>query len=246
MTKSIRELEHISLRAWASLETEIYDGWLLRFARGYTGRANSVQALDSSSLPLEEKIAYCENWYAARDLPCIFRLTDAMQPPELEPHLENRNYQRYNETLVQTAPLAPMNIAIDNRFHSKDTVSDDWLAAWGTWNNVPQEHITTAKIMLSQKSETTACFGWIDDIAVGLAVCEGSFTGLFDIVVHPDFRGQGVGKALVASLLAWSKQKEASTAYLQVVANNTPALALYDKLGFTTHHHYWYRRNKMA
>ena len=246
MTENIRTLEHISLRAWAALETELYDGWHLRYAKGYTGRANSVQPLDSSSLPLNEKIAYCENWYATRNLPCIFRLTSMMQPPELETHLENRDYERYNETLVQTAPLAPMDVSLDSRFHSNDTVSDDWLAAWGKWNNVPQQHIATAKTMLSKKSETDTCFAWIDDIAVGLAVCEGQFAGLFDIVVNPDYRQQGFGKALVASLLAWSKRVGASTAYLQVVANNAPALVLYDKLGFTTHHHYWYRRREIA
>ena len=243
MLTRIRELEHISLRAWASLETEIYDGWILRFAKGYTGRANSVQALDSSSLPLEEKITYCEHWYATRDLPCIFRLTDTMQPPELEHYLEKQAYERYNETLVQTAPLAPLDIGIDKRFHSSGTVSDDWLVAWATWNTVPEQHIATAKAMLSRKSDTGICFGWIDNLAVGLAVCEGQFSGLFDIVVHPDYRGQGIGKALVTSLLAWSKQRGASTAYLQVVPGNTPALALYDKLGFAGHHHYWYRRH---
>jgi ribosomal protein S18 acetylase RimI-like enzyme len=244
MMDNIRILEHISLRAWAALETEQYDAWLLRYANGYTGRANSVQALDSSSLPLAEKIAYCENWYAERQLPCIFRLTDAMQPPDLESYLEKRGYHRYNETIVQTAPLLDVDVSLDRRFHASETVSDDWLAAWGTWNDVPNEHIGTAKQMLSKQSSTRACFGWLNDSAVGLAVCEGEFVGLFDIVVNPESRRQGLGNALVTSLLAWSKQHGASTAYLQVVANNAAAIALYDKLGFTTHHHYWYRRHE--
>lgn len=238
----IRGLEHISLRAWMALERESYDGWLLRYANGYTGRANSVQALDSSSLPIEEKIDYCENWYAKRDLPSIFRLTDAMQPSDLETYLDKRAYERYNETLVQTASLSSSNLTLDSHFHSHGTISDDWLVKWAEWNSVPSPHIATAKAMLSQKTETDACFAWIDDVAVGLAVREGEFAGLFDIVVHPDSRGQGIGKALVSSLLGWSQQAGAKIAYLQVVANNRPALALYDKLGFNLHHRYWYRR----
>lgn len=245
MQSQIRELEHISLRAWAALETESYDGWLLRYANGYTGRANSVQALDTSSLPLDEKIAYCEDWYAERDLPCIFRLTDTMQPSDLETHLDKGAYHRYNETIVQTASLSSLNLTIDNRFHSHDTIADEWFAKWAEWNGVSSQHIVTAKAMLSQKSSTVACFGWIDDVAVGLAVYEGNFVGLFDIVVRPDSRGKGIGKALVTSLLAWSQQEGASTAYLQVVANNSPALALYDKLGFKHHHRYWYRRREV-
>ena len=134
MLEKIRELEHISLRAWAALESEIYDGWILRYANGYTGRANSVQPLDSSSLPLDEKMAYCENFYAERNLPCIFRLTEAMQPSHLETILDERGYEPYNETLVQTADLSNQDFAADDRFHYSDTVSDDWLAAWGGWN----------------------------------------------------------------------------------------------------------------
>ncbi len=237
----IRQLEHISLLAWSALETETYDGWLLRYAKGYTGRANSVQSLDGSSLPWAEKISYCENWYQQRNLPCIFRLTSATQPPELDAVLAERQYERYNETLVQTADLSTLPSAEDNRFHSSDTVSDEWLAAWGTWNNVRLEHIATAKEMLIQ-TRATCCFAWIEDKAVGLGVYEDGYIGLFDIVVDPHQRRQGLGFALVNSLLAWGKMQGASTAYLQVVADNTPALTLYDKLGFKTHHHYWYRR----
>lgn len=241
MVEKIRELEHISLGAWASLESIYYDGWILRFARGYTGRANSVQPLDSSNLPLDEKIAYCDHFYAERDLPCIFRLTEAMQPAHLETVLDERGYERYNETLVQTASLSNQNFAIDARFHYSDTVSDEWLAAWGRWNAVPDKHIATAKQMLSRTSPSK-CFAWIDDIAVGLAVCEGSHVGLFDIVVNPDYRRQKAGKSLVTGLLAWGKSQGATIAYLQVMSINAPALSLYGKIGFTTHHYYWYRR----
>lgn len=243
--ENIRHLEHISLRAWASLETEAYDGWLLRYAKGYTGRANSVQALDNSSLPLMQKIDYCENWYAQRNLPAIFRLTSAMQPPELDDVLDERNYERYNETLVQVSPLSNLSPVQSANFHFDSSVSDEWLEAWGTWNNVPEQHIAIAKMMLSDDS-THACFAWIDNTAVGLAICEDNYVGLFDIVVDPHQRGQGLGFSLVNSLLAWGKSQGAKMAYLQVVANNVPALALYDKLGFKTHHHYWYRRQTQA
>lgn len=239
--ENIRHLEHISLRAWASLETEVYDGWLLRYAHGYTGRANSVQPLDSSSLPLADKIQYCENWYAQRNLPSIFRLTSAMQPPELDTILDERNYERYNETLVQVSDLSTLSPIQSAQFQFDTTISDNWLDAWATWNNIPAQHITTAKMMLSDDT-TTACFAWVANKAVGLAICEKNHVGLFDIVVAPNQRGRGLGFTLVNNLLAWGKLQGANTAYLQVVANNIPALALYDKLGFKTHHNYWYRR----
>ena len=44
----------------------------------------------------------------------------------------------------------------------------------------------------------------------------------------------------MAELLDWGAEQGATTAYLQVEADNDPALALYERLGFVTHHTYRY------
>ena len=43
-----------------------------------------------STLPLAQKIAYCERIYTDRGLPVRFRITPFVQPPELEAELEAR------------------------------------------------------------------------------------------------------------------------------------------------------------
>lgn len=241
MNDAIRQIEQVTLRAWPALETEIYDGWILRFSHGYTGRANSVNPLESSSLPLDKKIAYCENWYHERGLETKFRLNKAVYPPELDAVLEQGGYERYNETIVQVADLSDFSAEIDSRFEHETIISDAWIADWARWNHAPEQHVPTAKAMLST-IEGAACFGRLGAAAVGLAVVEANYIGLFDIVVSPDFRRQGMGHTLVESLLTWGKAQGADTAYLQVVTNNHPALTLYADLGFETHHRYWYWR----
>ena len=72
MKEAIRNLEHVSFRAWPALETQVYDGWILRFSKGYSGRANSVNPIDGSSLPLSEKIAHCEKLYREHQLDMRF------------------------------------------------------------------------------------------------------------------------------------------------------------------------------
>ena len=57
---------------------------------------------------------------------------------------------------------------------------------------------------------------------------------------RPDQRRQGLGLAVMAALVEWGAERGATTAYLQVLGDNAPALALYERLGFVTHHAYRY------
>ena len=53
-----------------------------------------------------------------------------------------------------------------------------------------------------------------------------------NIAVHPDFRGQGIGKAALKIILKEIQEKGAEFVSLEVRPSNAPALALYRKLGF--------------
>jgi hypothetical protein len=67
----IRSLEELSLNAWPSLQTLLYDGWVLRFANGYTKRANSVNPLYHSGTDVTEKTETCERLYRGKGLSCV-------------------------------------------------------------------------------------------------------------------------------------------------------------------------------
>jgi ribosomal protein S18 acetylase RimI-like enzyme len=69
-----RIIEELSINAWPALRTQLFDGWVLRFADGYTRRANSVQALYPSTLALAEKVDVCQAAYRAQGQPTLFRI----------------------------------------------------------------------------------------------------------------------------------------------------------------------------
>jgi hypothetical protein len=69
-----RRIEEASLNSWPAFQQMLFDGWVIRFAGGYTRRANSVTPIYTPSLPIQQKIAACENFYQKKQLPTIFRL----------------------------------------------------------------------------------------------------------------------------------------------------------------------------
>lgn len=80
----------------------------------------------------------------------------------------------------------------------------------------------------------------IGDRASGVAAYDRDWVGFRSIEVAPEHRRQGLGLAVMAALLEWGAERGATTAYLQVLGDNAPAIALYEALGFTTHHAYRY------
>lgn len=80
-----------------------------------------------------------------------------------------------------------------------------------------------------------------DLLACGQYAREGDRVGLFDVAVPAQRRGQGWARRLCATLLACARDEGARLAYLQVEADNTPARAIYHRLGFADGYGYHYR-----
>src|SRR6185312_3533307 len=70
---------------------------------------------------------------------------------------------------------------------------------------------------------------------VGLANLgrRGERTWLGGVGIVPDHRGSGVGESLTRRLLDQAREAGAREMVLEVIVENAPAIALYEKLGFT-------------
>lgn len=49
---------------------------------------------------------------------------------------------------------------------------------------------------------------------------------------EPDMRGRGINKLIIDELVEWARKKGLEEVRLQVYADNTPAVAAYEKVGF--------------
>jgi GNAT superfamily N-acetyltransferase len=80
-----------------------------------------------------------------------------------------------------------------------------------------------------------------DAVAVGRAVADTGWAGVFGMATLPQARGKGAARAVLAALADWAGAHEADRMYLQVERDNTPALRLYARTGFTELCGYHYR-----
>ena len=55
---------------------------------------------------------------------------------------------------------------------------------------------------------------------------------MMNVAVHPDYRRQGIGQALVTALVETLKEWGSHCLTLEVRASNVPAIGLYQKMGF--------------
>jgi ribosomal protein S18 acetylase RimI-like enzyme len=238
----LRFLEELSLSALPALETVYLDGWVLRFAGGYTRRANSINPLYPGRRPLDENLAEAEALYRGRGQRVVFKLTPASLPAGLDEALAARGYAREAATSVQTLDLAarpaPGATVIRPR------VTDMWLAAAYALSAIPAPHQPTLRQML-ERLAPAAAFATLSAggqvVSQGLGVLQSGWLGLYDIVTHPDQRGRGHARQLINDLLAWAAAQGAQGAYLQVMQTNAPALRLYAGMGFKELYSYWYR-----
>jgi GNAT superfamily N-acetyltransferase len=241
MTPDARRLEELGLNSSAPPGQLLYDGWLLRLLAGKAKRARSVNAVYASTLPLEEKIAYCERLFATAGLPALFRITPYSQPPQLDAALQARGYGKFDLTAVESCDIDEHRLG---GAHAAPLDLAAWIEAISELRAAPHEHRRAhlARLQgmpLAMRPLAVVAAGRV--VATGLTMVEGDCAGLFDIVTREDERRKGYARTIVASLLAAARELGARHAYLQVNAENAPARRLYAQFGFQERYQYWYR-----
>jgi GNAT superfamily N-acetyltransferase len=76
---------------------------------------------------------------------------------------------------------------------------------------------------------------------MALFVADGGWAGVFAMATRPALRGRGIATAILTAGATWAAEHHAHRLYLQVEADNRPALTLYDRAGFTPAYGYHYR-----
>jgi ribosomal protein S18 acetylase RimI-like enzyme len=93
---------------------------------------------------------------------------------------------------------------------------------------------------------------WFGDRCIGLAICFEGFStfqakpllNIHDLVIHPEFRNRGIGRALLSAIEAAARKRSCCKITLEVRADNAVAKHLYRAVGFTESQppmHFWHK-----
>jgi N-acetylglutamate synthase len=205
------EAQRRALALWPDLATEPMGDWILRTSESSGARrANSVLAIGESGL--DDPVSAVASFYEARGRRPIAAVVAGSAELSL---FQDRGWVPEStdaDTLFQIAPVSRARRAL---------------------RGVDSE----AAVVEEQGDLAVVRIG---GVASGVAAYADDWVGFRTIEVSPEHRRRGLGLAVMDALLEWGAERGATTAYLQVLGHNAAGLALYERLGFTTHHAYRY------
>jgi ribosomal protein S18 acetylase RimI-like enzyme len=239
----IARLERAAAHAWPATISRLEpDGWLLRSTPGLD-RGRSNHALPPCRVLHEDELGPAIERVAAFAAQHGTRTGIQVGPLALHGALDNELTRRGWSAQWPTVVLVADRLAAlegpggaGPSVVASDHATAAWLAAWA--ESEPGRDVGAHRRTVLAGLAGRASFARIGQRAVAIGVQEDGLLGLFCLAVAPGHRRAGLGTAIVRALL---ERSDAAHAYLQVEADNDPALALYGRLGFTESHRYRHR-----
>ncbi len=224
-------MERAHVLAWPALRTANVHGWLWRLSGGGSQRANSVSTIDFDNSDLEAAVIQIESRYRSVNAPPRFQTFDETSPPELPDLLISRGYRPTDPTVTMFKPIRSGNAPAD--VESRDH-------AWTDWTDVYLAEITENRraintLILDRIPAPRRFFACRRDgrlASTALCVIGFNCAVIECVTTRSDARRQGTAQAVLCALEHWAARQDADWIGLQVVRTNTPAVNLYERLGF--------------
>jgi GNAT superfamily N-acetyltransferase len=234
-------LEVAAAYGWPAAEQSRLGDWWLRATAGWTMRGNSALPIGDPDRPLGEAIEAVTAWYRQRDLPPAISVPLPLRAG-LDAELDRRDWQIKDATVVMTASLDELSLTRRSEpVHLDPQPSTEWLAvAASRKKSLPPaaldvlaglSEVRFATVYGHQRAVLATARGVVADP-------ERTWLGLSLIETAPEVRRQGYAQHIIGALVDWARPVGATNVYLQVLATNAAARALYERIGFRVHHSY--------
>ncbi|AJW80349.1 GNAT family N-acetyltransferase [Clavibacter michiganensis subsp. insidiosus] len=245
-------LDDLADRGWPAEHRERHAAWTLRAAGGVTKRANSalpVGPVDDPDAALDAVEAFARD----QGIDACVQVSPASEPADLSSRLAARGYMAEARTLVQVADAgavaerladaAPADPAL--QVAVADAPDDAWLDAWWSVDGRGgSAELAVARGILERGPSVYAAVRDGDRVlATARLALVGGWGGLFAVATRPEARRRGLSRAAMGAAVRAGAERGITDLWLQVVAENHGARALYEGLGFApaSRYEYWAR-----
>ncbi|MDA2992633.1 MAG: GNAT family N-acetyltransferase [Actinomycetota bacterium] len=239
LSKRILELEKLSDLTWPAERVIEYGKWRLRIANGFTMRANSVLPIGAGPIgeppiDLADAVNEVVKIYLENKLAPTFTIALPIYE-DLDHYLEKTGWSLKAAANFLIRDIGDIAFVGNKEFTCEvlDFPSNPWLEM--------QSDQSLENLMLRYPARYGAIKIGEQIIAVGRIATAGTWSIVTRLYVAPAFRDKGLAKFLMNNLLAAANRDGATKVALQVDDENAAALALYESMGFRTHHKFVYR-----
>jgi N-acetylglutamate synthase len=231
----IRGLEERLVNLWPAVTTLMMDGWVIRMANGYSGRANSASAIQTGAELTPALLHLIEALFTQAGLsPCV-RVTPVARRGTLEILLA-RGYRIKDHTLVMMAPIGS-HIGAADAVQMEPKPTPAWLSGVSAVQEPSKSNAAHLEAIVA-RIQLPAAFATVHEgsapVGFGMAAVDRGYAEIGSVILAPAARGRGLGRTLVQALMSWAAEAGAAQAFLQVTQDNITARHLYGKLGFVT------------
>jgi GNAT superfamily N-acetyltransferase len=243
----VRGLQERTARAFPARRVEDAEGWWLRHGAGCAWwTATALPHGDAGAGELARRVAGAEEFYARYGEVARIQISPGVCPDGLDAYLDGRGYRRRGlislrvGVTARVRERAPVGVA---RVRLHERPAREWFEVWNAVHGHGGESRAEWDMLgRVERPSAYACALIGDDVvAVGRAVADAGWAGVFGMATLPGARGKGAGRDVLAALAHWAGAQAAGHMYLQVVSENVAALRLYEGMGFTEICGYHYR-----
>ncbi|MFX0152698.1 MAG: GNAT family N-acetyltransferase [Candidatus Hodarchaeota archaeon] len=245
----VKTFQELTNNAWPAKEYFFLYGWILRLSNGNFTRTNSVFPIRYFGSNLKQDIERVEDIYQKKKLDVAFQIPVNCDPSNLDKMLSSLDYEEKYRILVMTKKISNSSLSkLSEQDIFSVKVSDfnnlwfDKFVLFGNESPTQKAHIKEVlkRNIIPKRFFFSLSFNQ-EIVGVTLAVREEKYLGLSLVAVDPEMRRKGIGSFLMRYIINWCINNRLETIYLQVYHENTPALLMYEKLGFKHIFNYHYR-----
>ncbi|CAN1529989.1 NAT_SF domain containing protein [Rhabdaerophilaceae bacterium] len=222
------------VNCWPAVSTMLMQGFVVRFANGYSGRANSASPILAGADLDDARIETIENLYRSARLPPAFRDTPLMTR-KTRRRLDCRGYQIKDSSEGMLIDLSARRFSAHPGVEFMPEPCEPWLSGISRFQ-VQEKRSPAHLLAIVGAIRVPVYFARLLSgglpVAFGMVAIDRGWAEIASIMVDPADRGRGHGRALTEALLAQAQSVGAQKAFLQVDITNEAAKALYRKLGF--------------